>query len=176
MPPRLRPGFRIELLASHHDRTAFSCGVVELDEYLRHQAGQDQRRKVAVCHVAVFPEAPQRVLGYYTLATYSIRLGALPPEIVRRLPKYPAVPAALIGRLAVDRTVQGRRLGEHLLLDALQRTLGLADDVGVYAIVVDARSAAVTPFYARFGFQPFPSEPLRLFIPLATVARAFDGE
>jgi predicted GNAT family N-acyltransferase len=176
MPARPRPAFRLEPLASRHDRTGFSCGAPELDDYLRRLASQDQRRKVAVCHVAVLPEAPARILGYYTLSTYSIRLRALPPEIARRLPRYPDLPAALIGRLAVDRSVQGQRLGELLLVDALQRTVRLAEELGVVVMVVDAKNSAATEFYARFGFQSFPSEPLRMFIPLATVARAFSKD
>ena len=119
------------------------------------------------------PAALDRILGYYTLSTYSIRPGELPAEITRRLPKYPTVPAALIGRLAVDLNGQRQGLGEHLLTDALQRTLRLVKEIGVYAVVVDAKTAAAALFYARYGFQPFPSEPLRLFMPVATVKQAF---
>ena len=175
MPSRVPAAFRVEPLGRHHDRPGFSCGAAELDDYLHRQASQDQARKVAACHVAVDPEAPTRILGYYTLSTYGIRLGKLPTETTRRLPKYPLVPAALIGRLAVRSESQDQHLGEHLLMDALQRILRLANEIAVHAVVVDARNQAAADFYARYDFQPFPSEPLRLFIPLDTVARAFDA-
>lgn len=175
MPSRSPAVFRVEPLGRHHDRLSFSCGVPELDDYLHRQASQDQARKLAACHVAVDPEAPTQILGYYTLSTYGIRLGELPTETTRRLPKYPLLPAALIGRLAVSSEFQGQRLGEHLLMDALQRILHLADEIAVHAVVVDAKHQAAADFYARYDFRPFPSEPLRLFIPLATVARAFDA-
>jgi predicted N-acetyltransferase YhbS len=175
MPPGAPGAFRIEPLAARHDRSGFRCGVPELDRYLKEQAGQDQRRKVAACYVAVDPAAPKLVLGYYTLSAYSVRLQQLPRVTIRQLPRYPDVPAALIGRLAVAEDQQGRRLGEQLLVDALERVLALRDTLGVFAVVVDALSVAAAGFYARFGFIPFPGEPLRLFLPLATIEAAFGG-
>lgn len=173
MPPRATGALRIEALVARHDRASFHCGVAELDRYLREQAGQDQRRRVAACYVAVDPDAPKAVLGYYTLSAYSVRLQQLPRATIRQLPRYPDVPAALIGRLAVAAGRQGQRLGEQLLIDALERTLALRDTIGVFAVVVDALSADAAGFYARFGFMAFPSEPLRLFLPVATIEAAF---
>jgi len=172
-PPASPATLRVERLASRHDRAAFSCGIPELDDYLCRQAGQDQRRKVAACYVATEPATPSRILGYYTLSSYGVRLIDLPMDIRRRLPKYPTVPAALIGRLAVNVEARGRRVGESLLLDALRRTLRLADELAIHAIVVDAKTADASAFYARYGFQAFPSEPLRLFMALATVVQLF---
>jgi GNAT superfamily N-acetyltransferase len=175
MPSRAPGAHRIEPLAPGHNRASFRCGVPELDRYLREQAGQDQRRKVAACYVAVDPAAPKAVLGYYTLSAYSVRLHQLPRATIRKLPRYPDVPAALIGRLAVADHYHGQRLGEELLIDALERTLSLRDTIGVFAVVVDALSEAAAGFYARFGFTAFPSEPLRLFLPMATIEAAFGG-
>jgi GNAT superfamily N-acetyltransferase len=173
MPSGAPGARRIEALAARHDRGTFHCGVPELDRYLREQASQDQRRKVAACYVAVDPDAPKLVLGYYTLSAYSVRLQELPRATIKQLPRYPDVPAALIGRLAVAADRQGQRLGEQLLVDALERTLALRDTIGVFAVVVDALSVAAAGFYGRFGFIPFPGEPLRLFLPLATIEAAF---
>lgn len=156
-----------------HDRTSFNCGVPALNDYLARRAGQDQDRKVATCHVAASLSAPARVLGYYTLSSYSVRVGELPPSTVRRLPRYPMVPAALIGRLAVERAVQGQGRGEFLLMDAVRRLLGLAREMAIFAVLVDAKDDNAAAFYSRYDFQPFPSEPLRLFLPLATAAAAF---
>jgi len=175
-----RVAVRIEPLDRHHDRVSFSCGVEVLDEYLRRQAAQDQLRKFSACHVAVDGTAPAGtptgVLGYYTLSTYGIRPGELPADTTRRLPRYPVVPAALLGRLAVASSHRGTGLGEHLLIDALQRVLWLSGDIAIHAIVVDALDATAAGFYASYGFEPFAAEPLRLFRPLASVARAFSAD
>lgn len=171
----VKSSFVVEPLNAHHDRRAFSCGVPALNDYLHRQAGQDQQRKVTACYVAVLPTEPARIHGCYTLSTYGVRLGELPAEVSRRLPKYPTIPAALLGRLAVDRRDQRQGLGELLLMDALHRTLRVAGSIGLYAVVVDAQDTAAAAFYRRYDFRPFSGEPLRLFIPLATVAAAFEG-
>ena len=172
---------RVEPLGGHHDRAAFACGVEVLDDYLRRQASQDQLRKFSACHVAVdaavdasaTARTPTAVLGYYTLSSYVIRSGELPADITRRLPRYPMMPAALLGRLAVATSHRGMGLGEHLLMDALARVLRLSKDIAVHAIVVDALDSSAADFYASYDFEPFAGEPLRLFRPLATVARGF---
>ena len=173
--------FQVEALGRHHDRDGFSCGVPALDEYLKRQAGQDQQRKVAACHVAVNPavakapigiEGPIPILGYYTLSNYGLKFGELPADVTRRLPKYPVAPAALLGRLAVARESQGAGLGEFLLADAVRRTLRVAEEIAIHAVVVDAIDPAAAAFYAHYGFRPFPGEQLRLFLPLATIGRA----
>lgn len=187
MPPtgrrERRPGtaaVRVEPLDGHHDRAAFTCGVEVLDDYLRRQASQDQLRKFSACHVAVDAAAtagtPTLILGYYTLSTYGISPGALPADITRRLPRYPVVPAALLGRLAVASSHRGMGLGEHLLIDVLDRVLRLSKDIAIHAIVVDALDSTAADFYASYDFERFADEPLRLFRPLASVARGFTRE
>jgi GNAT superfamily N-acetyltransferase len=173
MASRAPGAHQIERLATRHDRRHFTCGVPELDRYLGEQAGQDQRRKVAACYVAVAPAEPRRVLGYYTLSAYIVRLHQLPRTTVLQLPRYPDVPAALIGRLAVALDHHGQRLGEQLLVDALERTLSLRNTLGIFAVVVDALSVTAARFYSRSGFMAFPSERLRLFLPIATIEAAF---
>ena len=181
MPPTARrdgwPAVRVEALGGQHDRASFTCGVEILDDYLRRQASQDQQRKFSACHVAVDATAPTgtptAVLGYYTLSTYGIRPGRLPADITRRLPRYPVVPAALLGRLAVASSHRGTGLGEHLLVDALARVLRLSKDIAIHAVVVEALDASAADFYASYHFEPFAGEPLRLFRPLASVALAF---
>ena len=114
---------------------------------------------------------PVRILGYYSLSNYGLRVGELPAELTRRLPKYPMVPAALLGRLAVASQSQGVGRGEFLLADALRRTLRVAEEIAIHAVVVDAIDSVAAAFYARYGFKPFPGEQLRLFLPLATIGR-----
>ncbi len=160
-------GIVIAPLERRHDRALFSCGVEQLDEYLKRRASQDVRRRVARVFVAT-DEMSDRVLGFYSLSALAIDVSSLPPRQARRLPRHP-IPAALIGRLAVDRMVQGRGLGRLLLADAVQRTLGVSDQIAIHALVVDAKNDAAREFYLAFGFLPFPDRPERLFLPLASI-------
>lgn len=150
-----------------HDRTAFSCGVAELDRYLREHASQDIKRDVARVFVAVRPETTA-ICGYYSLSATSFQRDELPAEQARKLPRYP-VPAVLLGRLAVDRDVQGSGLGEFLLMDAMYRTLLATQVMAVHAMVVDAKDAAAAKFYRKYGFIDFPNNAQRLFLPTATI-------
>lgn len=159
--------FICERLAKHHDRKAFSCGVAELDEYLRHRAGQDVRRRVAAVFVMVPDNEPTRIAGYYSLSSASIVLSELPDEIVRRLPRSPVVPAVLIGRLARDVGYPGA--GRLLLLDALARSLRHTDEVVSAVVLVDAKNERAREFYSRHGFTGVSGIPHRMFLPMNTV-------
>lgn len=116
------PALRIEPLSDQHHRESFASGVEPLARYLRQQAGQDARRRVASCFVLV-SDGGHVSLGYYTLAATSIAVAELPEPLAKRLPRYPVVSATLMGRLAVDAGHQGRGLGEFMLLDAFSRVL-----------------------------------------------------
>jgi ribosomal protein S18 acetylase RimI-like enzyme len=156
----------IEPLGSHHDRAAFSCGEAALDAYLQRQASQDIRRRVAQVFVAI-GDAPRKIAGYYSLSAASFEKEELPAVLAKRLPHYP-VPAAVLGRLAVDRAQQGRGLGETLLLDAIRRVARASTAIAVYAIIVDAKNERARAFYESYGFRVFASAPRRLFLPLET--------
>ena len=142
--------FRVEVLGPGHRRSAFSYGNETLDRYLAHQARQDVRRRVSVCYVAV-DDASGRIAAYYTLAAGSVLLSGVPEDLARRLPRYPSVPIARLGRLAVDRNYQGCRLGGTLLADAAVRAL--RSGIGVFALVVDAKDDAAAAFYRHHGFH-----------------------
>jgi predicted GNAT family N-acyltransferase len=161
---------RIEPLGSHHDRAGFSSGVERLDRYFHRQAGQDQQKRVAATFVLA---AGTRVLGYYTLSATSVALAELPESIAKKLPKYPVVPATLLGRLAVSRMHRGQGFGEFLLLDALRRSLEHSREVASFAVIVDAKDDLARSFYEAHGFLAFPSSPLRQFLPIATIAKLF---
>jgi len=163
---------RIEPLGSH-DRKHFSCGQPDLDDWFRRRAGQDQRRNVSRVFVAVDDELG--VVGFYSLSTFSFVFDDLPPHLSRRLPRYEAIPAALIGRLARDEErVRGQGVGELLLADAIVRILSAAQSVAVFAIVVDAKDERAAAFYEGYGFERFPTRPLRLFLPASTAAAALE--
>jgi ribosomal protein S18 acetylase RimI-like enzyme len=156
----------IEPLGAHHDRAAFSCGEPALDSYLQRQASQDIRRRVAQVFVAL-GDMPGKITGYYSLSATSFDKDELPPAQAKRLPHYP-VPAAVLGRLAIDRMRQGQGLGELLLLDAIRRVIWASTTLAVHAVIVDAKNERAQAFYERYGFCPFTTEPRRLFLPLET--------
>ena len=159
--------FRIVPLDSTHDRSGFNSGVSALDNYFRQQATQDARRNVARCFVAT--DEAERIAGYYTLASASVPLLALPENIAKKLPRYPSIPAVRMGRLAVDRDFQGQRLGAGLLADALMRTLRA--EIAAYALLVDAKDETAAAVYRHHGFAALPQSPRTLMLPLAVAAK-----
>src|ERR1700722_6179548 len=105
-----------------HDRAAFSCGVAALDDWFRLRAGQDEKRNVARVFVAI--DDKRGVVGFYSCSSFTIAIADLPPELGKRLPRYDAIPAALIGRLARDQRVRAKGIGALLLADAIRRVIG----------------------------------------------------
>jgi len=156
---------RISLLSSELKRDAFDCGEPHLNRYFHEQVGQDVRRRVTSCFVA--QEEDGRIVGFYTLAAASVDLKDLPQSLCKRLPRYPSLPAARLGRLAIASQEQRKGLGGVLLADALQRILSM--EIAVYALVVEAKDINAQGFYRHHGFQSFPETPLRLFLPMATL-------
>ena len=163
--------FSIEPLGSSHERKAFACGTPALDRYLHEQAAQDIRRRISNCFVAL--DAGGTIAGYYTLAAASLPLTDLSPDEARRLPRYPLLPAALIGRLAVDRAFRGRGLGGALIIDAAQRAA--TAEPAIFALVVDAKDESAVLFYRHLGFSPFSSRAMSLYLPLATALKALQA-
>lgn len=165
------PEFYIEPLSDRYDRTTFSCGIDALDRYLQKHAGQDLRKKVAA--VFVLTSDGTTIAGFYSLAAHAVDLPDLPPEIARQLPRYPAVPTTLLGRLAVSLDFRGRRFGELLLMDALRRALMGSRQVASAAVVVDAKDEAAREFYLHYAFIPLPARKNRLFCPMKTIEKLF---
>jgi GNAT superfamily N-acetyltransferase len=157
--------FRIEVLTQDLDRKPFTSGSLPLDQYFHNQVGQDIKRRVTACFVAI--DANGAIAGYYTLASASILLTDLPAAQVRKLPRYPSVPAVRMGRLAVSEKFKGQGLGGALLGHALLKAASA--DIAAYAFLVDAKDKTATAFYTHHGFVPLPEQPLSLFLPLATV-------
>ena len=167
--------FRVEPLGAH-DRAAFSCGVEPLDRYLREQAGQDARKHAAAPFVLLTRE--NRIAGYYTLSSTVILADDLPEEHIKKLkwPRYPQLPATLIGRLARDLAFRGQRIGDLLLLDALKRAFENVGTVASLAVIVDAKDENARRFYSPYGFLSFPDTRNRMYLPMKTVARLFAGK
>jgi predicted N-acetyltransferase YhbS len=164
----------IELLdKKRHDRSTFSCGVPALDVYIQRQAAQDMEKHAAVVYVAI--SEPPSIAGYYTLSQFSIDFVRLPDALARRLPHYPAVPATLLGRLAVASAHRGKRLGETLLFDALNRSLLQSAHIASTGVLVDAKDASASAFYRRYGFTPVVDAENRLFLPMKTIEKMFSN-
>lgn len=163
------PSWTIEPLDRHHDRDSFRCDKEPLDLYLKERARQDARRRAAAPFVATTTEAPNRIGGYYTLSAFAVAPGDLPDAIARKLPRYPLLPATLLGRLAVDHRQFGQGLGKLLLLDALVRAHSLSNQIAAAAVVVDAVDGEAWRFYRHFNFHPFPERNDRLFLSMAEI-------
>lgn len=121
---------------------------------------------MTACFVAV-EAGTSTIAGYYTLSAAGVRLADLPEHLTRRLPRYPLVPVARLGRLAVDSHYRGQRLGAALLWDAVGRAL--RSGVAVYALVVDAKDDRAEAFYRHHGFVAFGSLPRQLILALTAL-------
>jgi len=161
----------IEPLGKHHDRAQFSCGKPALDDWFRHRASQDEKRNVARVFVACDNELG--IAGFYSLSAFTLAIEDVPEHVAGKLPRYDAIPAALIGRLARDERARGRGLGELLLADAVRRILTAGRSLAVFAIIVEAKDDRAVAFYESFGFRPFPTRARRLFLPTSTATQAF---
>ena len=162
------PIYEIDKLSSMHNKKDFSSGSVFLDNYLKNQAGQDIKRNISVTYVMTKCDC-KNVIGYYTISSISIDISEMPDEYIKKLPKYPTFPAVLLGRLAVDLKFQKKKLGEYLLVDALKRSLLISNQLGVHAIIVDAKDDAAVNFYLRYGFLKFKSYNLKLFMTIKVI-------
>jgi len=160
---------RVEALGPQHDRSSFVSGAEALDRYLRSQAGQDARKDIAAPFVLVLPDGT--IGGYYTLSATGVKLTEFPTEITRKLPRYPLVPATLLGRLAVDQNHRGRGYGRFLLADALFRAV--RSEIASFAVIVDAKDDNARRFYERESFLPLPDQPMKLFRPMADIRQLF---
>lgn len=161
-------------LTRSHDRAAFDCGDDDLDTYLKRYARQNHASGGAKCFVAEPREASTRVLGFYTLSPASIEFSRAPAIITRGLGRYD-VPAYRLGRLAVDRTVQGKGLGGRLLWCAMARCLAVAREVGGVALLIDAKNDRTAAWYQGYGAVPLMDAPRSLLLPFTTARKAMSG-
>ncbi len=149
-----------------HDRTSFDCGEEALNKYLQETARQHIEKGISKTFICVDTDSPEKILGYFTLAICEVVTAGLPRKSAKRLPN--KVPAAKLGRLAVSVECQGQKLGGMLMVDAMKRTIALADSFGIVGFFVDAKNDRVKRFFEGYGFVELQSNPLALFLPLAT--------
>jgi len=155
-------------LHAAHETGPFRCGRNPLDLYIRKWALLNQQEDIGRTFVLVRSQQP-RVWGYYTISTSKIAKASLPiPE--QSSANYP-VPAILVGKLAVDRRVQGKDLGEFLLMDALYRCRLIAEQIAVRGVEVDALDEQAETFYRQYGFQRLTDRPLHLYLSMGVIRR-----
>jgi GNAT superfamily N-acetyltransferase len=159
----------ISRLDRTHDRTAFDCGQSVLNEWLRDLAGQFDRRDLSRTFVAT-RENQFGVVGYYSISSHRVVHEVLPDSEAKKLPRLD-VPVVLIGRLAVDRNIQGQGLGALLLVDALRRSAEISQQLGIRAVEVDTIDDTARNFYLKFGFRPLLDDPRHLFMPMHEIRK-----
>ncbi|MBI3258295.1 MAG: GNAT family N-acetyltransferase [Ignavibacteriae bacterium] len=143
----------------------FDCGVEELNFYLKRFAKKNDRLGIGRTYVLL---DQVKAIGYYTVSMAQIEFESLSHNFQQSLPKYP-LPAVRIGRLAIDKNFQGKGLGEHLLMDSLERCERVSKEIAVFAVIVDAKNNKAKDFYIRYGFIPFIDRNLSLFLPMSTI-------
>ena len=159
----------IRRLDDQADRAGFDCGVARLNDWLKSQAGQAERKRLASVWISTTPEDRRTIVGYYSLAPWQLAFEECPPGLRKKLPRYP-IAVSLLARLAVARAAQGRGVGAELLVDALLRAHGASEAVPVQAVVVHAKDDGAASWYRRHGFLPFSDRPLHLFLAMDTIA------
>lgn len=158
----------IEEITQQHNRNLFNCGITELNQFLQYQARQKTVKHISKTYVACRDSAPKIIMGYHTLAGYSV---TIPPDH-RNYKKYPhPLSAVKLARLAVDRLHQGQRLGEQLLIDAIYRTVLVADQISAIGLFVDPMTPELILFYQQYGFlaaDPGDHTCLEMWLPIKT--------
>lgn len=159
-----------------HDRATFSCGIEQVDNYFRKTANKLAKADNVRLYVMVAPDGG--VIGFYTINAHAVHYEAMPPKYARTRPSHGTIPAAYISMIGRDRRFRGAGYGSDLLVDALKRIASAAEQVGIAVVMMDVldcgdpeRVARRKALYAGFGFLPLASNPLRLYLPVATVRR-----
>ena len=164
---------KIEPLDSRkHRRSSFCCGKDSLDNYLRKQATQDLKRKISTVFVLVDAQEDELetdILGYYSLSAFVVEVTDLDDAFAKSLPRYPLLPATLLGRLGIDRQQRWKRFGELLLIDALMKSFEVSNQIASLAVIAEALDEDAASFYLKYGFQRFKQDPMRLYLPMKLV-------
>lgn len=162
---------KIVLLDSKkHQRENFDCGIESLNKYIKKVASQDLKRKAATVFVLIDSIEPN-VIAYYTLSSFSLELAEIEPIWAKKLPRYPLLPATMLGRLAVDQKYRGKGLGQLMLVDAMKKSYQASQQIASVALLVEAIDERAVEFYQKFGFMDFQSSRQRLYLPMKTIEK-----
>jgi predicted GNAT family N-acyltransferase len=151
-----------------HDRANFCCGDADLDRYLQQQASQDIKKNAAAVLILHEPPVPE-ILGYYSLSAHTVEISELDPTFAKKLPRYPLLPATLLGRLAVAQNQQGKGYGRLMLANALKTARTIATQIASTAVIVDAIDPSAKQFYLKYGFCEFQHHPMKLYLPISAI-------
>jgi GNAT superfamily N-acetyltransferase len=161
----------IEQLTRQHNRKNFDCNVPELNNYLQKQAMQ--HAKSGVSRTFVLADDKNNIQAYYSLSMGSLDKSFLPQNLQKKFPHHP-LPIVRLGRLAVDKNYQGQGLGKRLLVHALQKCYLLSKDIGMVAVVIDAKNQRAKDFYLQFEFDNLPEQDLTLWLPVGALRGLFE--
>lgn len=163
---------KIETVSRDHNRSGFDCGNDALNQYLKKIARQHLNKGISRTFVLVDDNMPTEVLGFFTLVSCEIFVDKLPRKYAK---KYPSkAPAAKLARLAVGKDRQRQGLGTHMMINAVERVIRVSQNLGIIGFFVDAKDNEAKAYYEQFGFIQLPDSPLELFLPLATLRKAYD--
>ena len=159
-----------------HDRSGFSCGVEQVDNYFKQTA--NKLRKAGNVRLMVMTTGDNDVLGFYALNAHAVRFEELPKKYARTRPSHGSIPAAYISMIGRDKRYRGSSYGGDLLVDALRRIVSAADQIGISAVMLDVldcgdteETARCKALYESYGFQPIASVPMRMFLPIAVAVQ-----
>jgi ribosomal protein S18 acetylase RimI-like enzyme len=157
-----------------HDRTAFSCGIDQVDNFFRKTA--NKLSKADNLRIWVMTDVADVLIGFYAVNAHSVEYQDLPTRYARTRPGHGRIPAAYISMIGVDQGFQGKGYGGDLLIDCLRRLAQASEAIGIAVVMLDVLDCGdpeqverCLALYRGYGFEPLPSQPLRLFLPLATV-------
>ena len=170
---RFPVGFQVEPLQHRHPRRGFLCGEPSVDDWLKTKALQQQEKHLSVTKVLMNPE--RKIAGFYTLATGQVDFGALPPELIKRLPRR-ALPVAVLAWLGVDQCFRGQGLGRLLLARALRDCYESGQTFAFVAVILDCVNDSAKVFYQKWDFQEFPGHANRLFLSWNQLASMMNSE
>lgn len=160
----------VELNSNHKTaRSLFDCENKALNTFISTQSGQHSKLDVAKTWALVSEQG--ELIGFYSLSAMLIDCGELPKTVIKKYPNYQFLPAALLGRIAVDKKYKGKGYGKLLLMDAIHRTINASESVGIAFLIVNAKDESVVKFYGKFGFQRVAGKPLKLWIPMKTLRK-----
>ncbi|MGD9071996.1 MAG: GNAT family N-acetyltransferase [Desulfobacterales bacterium] len=162
---------KIETLSKDHNRSEFHCGVDELNQYLKRIARQHLNKGISRTFILVDDNKPSEILGFYTLAACEVLCKKLPRKYSKKYPSQ--APAVKLARLAVAKKNQRRGLGALMLVNAIERVLNVSENLGIMGFFVDAKNKEAKGYYERFGFIPLTDNSLELFLPIATLQKAY---